>query len=101
LKEQELLNGNVGQEVGDDRAGAGFRRTSEKDDPILQQQIAQGHLSLARILSVSLNLGYKRQRVVRIEHGLFLSSRGRHGSKIKWVAPPDWQKLSPPRAAER
>src|SRR5262249_27619185 len=61
LQIQELLNDDVGRDVGDDgledRAAGG----AEEDDAVFQQQIREGHLPLPGVVAVALELWLKRR----------------------------------------
>ena len=63
LQEEQFLDGDIGEVVRDCGVAAGLRRTTQEDDTVLQEQIAQGHLSLTGIFTVALNLRNKRRRV--------------------------------------
>ena len=54
LQEQQLLDGEVGQVVGDDRLPPVSGRAAEEDDPVLQQQVAERHLPLPGVVAVAL-----------------------------------------------
>ena len=51
LEEQEPLDDDAGEEVGDDRAAAGVGTGADEDDAVLEQQVAEGHHPLAGVLA--------------------------------------------------
>ena len=71
LQEQQLLDGDVGQVVGDRRVTAGLRGAAEENDTVFQEQVRQGHLPLPGVVAVALVQGVDRQPGVQVEHGGF------------------------------
>src|SRR5262249_30011940 len=78
LQVQQLLDGDVGQVVGDRRVAAGLGRAAQKDDAVLQQQVGQGHLPLPGVVAVALAERGDGRPGVQVEHGGVPLGRG-HG----------------------
>src|SRR5262249_31900381 len=60
LQEQQLLNRDVREIIGDGGVAAGLGRAAQENDPVFQEQIAQGHLSLPHVLAGTLDHGAHR-----------------------------------------
>jgi len=55
LQEQQLLDGDVGEVIGDGRLATRLRRAAQEDDAVFEQQIAQRHLPLPGVVAITLN----------------------------------------------
>ena len=67
LQIEQLLNRDVGQVVGDGRVAARLGGAPQKDNPILQQQVAERHLPLPHVFAEPLYFRLERQALIRAE----------------------------------
>src|SRR5262249_42451309 len=68
LKEEKLLNRDVGKAMGVGALSAGFGRASQEDNAFFQEKIAKRHLPLPGVVAIALIKRAQRRLAIHVKH---------------------------------